>query len=85
MLLAGPISHTNTQCMDFVEIFNISLGLSIICFAQFSGCQASFVYSCHSILEYYNLFSGVKLGIRSFLLYSCILPSIILTRSQVFS
>ena len=24
------------------------------------------MYSCHSILEYYNLFSGVKLGIRSF-------------------
>ena len=25
MLLAGPISHTSTQYIDFVEIFNISL------------------------------------------------------------
>ena len=24
------------------------------------------MYSCHSILECYNLFSGVKLSIRSF-------------------
>ena len=23
MLLAGPISHTNSQCMHFVEVFNI--------------------------------------------------------------
>ena len=30
MLLAGPISHTSTQYMDFVEIFNISLDLSTI-------------------------------------------------------
>ena len=28
MLLAGPISHTSTQYMDFVETFNISLDLS---------------------------------------------------------
>ena len=27
MLLAGPISHTSTRCMDFVEIFNIILDL----------------------------------------------------------
>ena len=25
VLLAGPVSHTRTQCMDFVKIFNISL------------------------------------------------------------
>ena len=24
------------------------------------------MYCCHSVLEYYNLFSGVKLSIRSF-------------------
>ena len=30
MFLAGPISHTSTQYMDFVEIFNISLDLSTI-------------------------------------------------------
>ena len=46
MLLAGPISHTSTQYMNFVEIFNILLDIST-CFAHFSGCLASFVYSCH--------------------------------------
>ena len=38
MLLGGPISHTNTQYMDFVEIFNISLDFSTIYFAHFCGC-----------------------------------------------
>ena len=38
VLLAGPISHTSTQYMDFVEIFNISLDLSPIYFANFGGC-----------------------------------------------
>ena len=38
MLLAEQISHTNTQYMDFVEIFNILLDLSSIHFARFSGC-----------------------------------------------
>ena len=37
MLLAVPISHTSTQYMDFVEIFNISLDFSTIYFANFSG------------------------------------------------
>ena len=32
MLLAGPISHTAIQYMDFVEIFNVSLDLSTIYF-----------------------------------------------------
>ena len=66
MLLAGPIFHTNSQCMDFVEIFNISLDLSTIYFAHFCGSGASFGCSCHSIVECFNLFSGVKLSIRSF-------------------
>ena len=66
MSMAGPISHTSTQYMDFVEIFNISLDFSTIYFAHFSGCRVSFVYSCHSILECYNLFSGVNLSIRLF-------------------
>ena len=52
--------------MDFVEMFNISLDLSTIYFAHFRGCLASFVCCCHSILECYNLLSGVKLSIRSF-------------------
>ena len=38
MLLAGPISHTSTQFMDFVEILNISLDLSAIYFAHFNRC-----------------------------------------------
>ena len=66
MLLAGPISHTDTQYMDFVETFSISLDISTIYFAHCSECRASFVYSCHFILECYNLFSGVKLCTRSF-------------------
>ena len=39
----------NTQHMDFVHVFNISLDLSSNYFAHFSGCGASFVYSCHSV------------------------------------
>ena len=66
VLLAGPISHTSTQYMDSVEIFNIALDLSTIYISHFSECLASFVNSCHFILECYNLFSGVKLSIRSF-------------------
>ena len=50
VLLARPISHTSTQCMDLVEIFNISLDLSTIYFVHFTGCWASFVYSCDSTL-----------------------------------
>ena len=46
--------------MDFVEIFNVSLDLSTIHFAHLSGCRASFVYSCYSILTCYSLSSGVE-------------------------
>ena len=38
MLLAGPISHTDTRYTDYVEILNISVDLSTIYFAHFSGC-----------------------------------------------
>ena len=38
MLLPGPISHTSTQYMDLGEVFNISLELSTIYCANFSGC-----------------------------------------------
>ena len=38
MLFAEPTSHTSTQYMDFVEIFNIVLDLSTIYFSHFSGC-----------------------------------------------
>ena len=38
VLLAGPISDISTQYMDFVDIFKVSLDLSTIYFAHFSGC-----------------------------------------------
>ena len=68
MLLVGPISHTGTHCIDFVEILNISMDLSTIYFDHFRRCCPSFVYSCHCILECCVMFSGVKLSIRSFVL-----------------
>ena len=46
MLLAGPISHTSTQYMDFVEVFNISLGSSTIYFANLN-------------LVYLSIFTGL--------------------------
>ena len=38
VLLAGPISHSSTKYIDFVDIFNFSLDLSAIYFAYFSEC-----------------------------------------------
>ena len=52
-----------------LSIFYISLDLSTIYFAHFSGCSASFVCSCHSIPECCVMFSGVKLSIGSFVLF----------------
>ena len=52
-----------------LSIFYISVDLSTNYFALFSGCRASFVCSCHSILECCVTFSGVKLSIRSFVLF----------------
>ena len=37
MLLAGPISHTSTQYIDFVDFLH-SMDLSTNYFAHFSGC-----------------------------------------------
>ena len=54
------------------SIFYISLDLSTIYFIHFSGCWASFVCNCHSILECCVMFSGVKLSIRSFNLLQCL-------------
>ena len=58
-----------TQYILILSIFYISMDLSINYFAHFSGCWASFVCSCHSILECCVMFSGVKLSIRSFVLF----------------
>ena len=52
-----------------LSIFYISLDLSTIYFTDFSGYWASFVFSCHSILECCVSFSGIKLRIRSFVLF----------------
>ena len=52
-----------------LSIFYISMHLSTNYFAHFSGCWASFVCSCHFILECCVTFSGVKLSIRSFVLF----------------
>ena len=82
MLLAGPVSHTSTQYIDFVEICNTSLDLSAMYFAHFSGCGSSFVYCYHSILECYNLFSGVRLSIRSFCFISSFLYKFEIFRSH---
>ena len=37
VLLAGAVSHTSTQCMDFVKILNIVLDLSTIYVSHLSG------------------------------------------------
>ena len=58
--MAGPVSHPGFQYMDIVETFNVSLDLST------SGCWASSVCGCYSVLECCNLFTGVELSIRSF-------------------
>ena len=58
MLLAGPISHTSTRCMDFVEIFNIILDLSITCFSHFS-LLFSLLFFC--LLLVFLVLVGVEL------------------------
>ena len=78
MLLAGPIFHTSTQYIDFVEILSVSLDLSTIYFVYFSGCFKRFTgfiffcvvtcFCCHSIPECCVMFSGVKLRRSSVLL-----------------
>ena len=68
MLLAGPISHTSTQYIDFVDFLHFN-GSVYQLFCSFSGCWASFVCSCHSILGCCVAFCGVKLSIRSFVLF----------------
>ena len=75
MLLAEPISHTSTQYILILSIFYISMDLSTNYFAGFVGCWASFVCGCHSILECCVTFSGVKLSIRSFVLFLLVIMS----------
>ena len=72
MLLAGPISHSSIQHMDFVEILNILLDLSTFYFI-FLILVGVELYLCTAVIvdpECYDLFSGVKLSI-SVLCYFC--------------
>ena len=39
MLLAGSISHTGIEYMNFIEIFSVSLGLSTIYFFVLVGVE----------------------------------------------
>ena len=58
MLLAGPVSHTSTQYIDFVD------------FLHFNGSVYRVLsFLCVTILECCVTFSGVKLSIRSFVLF----------------
>ena len=66
-----------------LSIFYISLDLSIIYFAHFSSCWASFVCSCHSITECCGMFSGVKLSMGSFVLSPAVIV-IMALKNQLF-
>ena len=68
-----------------LSIFYISMDLSTNYFAHFSGCRASFVCSCHSILECCVTFSGVKLSIRSFVLLLLLLACSQIAHQLYFS
>ena len=68
MLLAGPISHTSTQYIDFVDFLYFT-GFVYHLFCSFSGCFPSVVCSCHSIPECCAMFSGVKLSMGSFVFF----------------
>ena len=67
MLLAGPISHTSTQYIDFVD-FYISMDLSTNYFAHLVGVELP-LHVVVTILECCVTFSGVKLSKRSFVLF----------------
>ena len=58
-----------------LSIFYISLDLSTIYFTHFIGVKLPLCVRCHSILECCVMFSGVKLSIRSFVLFMCLLSN----------
>ena len=68
MLLAGPISYTSTQYIDFVDFFTFQwICLSIILLILVGAELPLRVVV--TILECCVMFSGVKLSIRSFVLF----------------
>ena len=69
MLLAGPISHTSTQYINFVRFFTFYWIRQPFILLILVVVELPFVCDCHSILECCVVFSGVKLNIRSFNLF----------------
>ena len=82
MLLAGPISHTSTQYIDFVDFFFFTF--QWICLPIILLILVGVELPLHvvvTILECCVTFSGVKLSIRSFVLFiNVLLCSISLRR-----
>ena len=67
MLLAGPISHTSTQYIDFVDFFTFQWICLPIILLVLVGVELS-LRVVVTILECCVTFSGVKLSIKSFVL-----------------
>ena len=68
MLLAGPISHSSTQYIDFVDFLHFN-GSVYQLFCSFVGVELP-LRVVVTILECCVTFSGVKLSIRSFVLFA---------------
>ena len=68
MLLAGPISHTSTQYIDFVDFVTFQWICLPIILLILVGAELP-LRVVVTILECCVTFSGVKLSIRSFILF----------------
>ena len=68
MLLAGPISHTSTQYIDFCRFFTFQWICLPIILLILVGVELP-LRVVVTILECGVTFSGVKLSIRSFVLF----------------
>ena len=68
MLLAGPIPHTSTQYIDFVDFLHFNGSVyQLFCSFLIVGVELP-LRVVVTILECCVTFSGVKLSIRSFVL-----------------
>ena len=67
MLLTGPISHTSTQYIDFVDFLHFNWICLPIILLILVGVEL-LLHVVVTILECCVTFSGVKLSIRSFVL-----------------
>ena len=68
MLLAGPVSHTSTQYLDFVDFLHFSGSVYQLFCSILVGVELP-LHVVVTILECCVTFSGVKLSIRSFVLF----------------